>query len=308
MARARLMRTCVFSTASQQSGHGLVRQKQDCQRTAAALGLQLDDADIMVDMASAYTGQNLAAGKLGKFIDDVEAGQIPTDVTLIVESVDRLSRQGIKDSLPLLFKLHKLGLRLYVTEQSQFFDADLQSTIVAAVNLERAQNESKLKSVRMQAVWAAKANSCSAPITAKSPSWVELLPDRSGFRLIPEKAAVVTFLALDADGSRVTNIDWTISTNVHVHALMLFHPQAPAPSDLHELEDFRICDRRIDVVELDRFDPAKGSLLDLASYCTKGIRGGDVEGISFDMLPNRLEGRDIAIEAYAQRYSCQTAE
>jgi DNA invertase Pin-like site-specific DNA recombinase len=179
------------STASQQSGHGLVRQKQDCQRTAATLGLQLDDADIMVDMASAYTGQNLAAGKLGKFIDDVEAGQIPNDVTLIVESVDRLSRQGIKDSLPLLFKLHKLGLRLYVIEQSQFFDADLLSTIVAAVNLERAQNESKLKSVRMQAVWAAKANSCAAPITAKSPSWVELLPDRSGFRLIPEKAAVV---------------------------------------------------------------------------------------------------------------------
>jgi hypothetical protein len=118
----------------------------------------------------------------------------------------------------------------------------------------------------------------------------------------------LTFLALDADGSRVINIDWTISTNVHVHALMLFHPQAPAPSDLHELEDLRICDRRIDVVELDRFDPAKGSLLDLASYCTKGIRGGDVEGISFDMLPIRLEGRDTAIEANAQRYSCQTAE
>jgi DNA invertase Pin-like site-specific DNA recombinase len=97
------------STASQQSGHGLVRQKQDCQSAARELGLQLDDADIMVDTASAYTGQNLAAGKLRKFIDDAEGGLVPNGTTLIVESVDRISRQGIEASLPLLFKLNGLG-------------------------------------------------------------------------------------------------------------------------------------------------------------------------------------------------------
>jgi hypothetical protein len=56
----------------------------------------------------------------------------------------------------------------------------------------------------MQAVWAAKANDGSAPMTAKCPSWIELLPDRSGFRLISDKVAVVNRaykLALDGLGT-----------------------------------------------------------------------------------------------------------
>jgi DNA invertase Pin-like site-specific DNA recombinase len=47
---------------------------------------------------SAFDGSNITRGKLGRFLDDVQAGRIPRGSSLIVESLDRLSRQGIIES------------------------------------------------------------------------------------------------------------------------------------------------------------------------------------------------------------------
>src|SRR5262245_25842707 len=61
---------------------------------------------------SAFRGRNAAVGYLGEFLKDIERGRVKPGDVLIVESIDRISRQGIDLGYDLVKKILKSGVLL----------------------------------------------------------------------------------------------------------------------------------------------------------------------------------------------------
>lgn len=88
-----------MSTDMQLKGNSLERQKEKSKEYAIRHDLQLVEnfEDIGV---SAFKGRNIKDGMLGEFISLIEKKTIPTGSYLLIESLDRLSRENILESIP----------------------------------------------------------------------------------------------------------------------------------------------------------------------------------------------------------------
>src|SRR5262245_28881632 len=106
-----------FSSPEQAKGHSLARQKGDkredwLRRSGAVLDTSLNMEDKGV---SAFTGkhrENPDRNALAAFLTLVEAGRIKRGSFLVVESLDRLTREHIRPALPLLLNLIEAGIRI----------------------------------------------------------------------------------------------------------------------------------------------------------------------------------------------------
>ncbi|WP_257026778.1 MULTISPECIES: recombinase family protein [Pseudomonadaceae] len=65
---------------------------------------------------SAYKGRHLDdTGELARFLAYVEDGTIPTGSYLVIESLDRLSREKVRDALPRFLDLLAKGINVYTS-------------------------------------------------------------------------------------------------------------------------------------------------------------------------------------------------
>ena len=88
-----------MSTDIQLRGDSLRRQEQASKRYAEQHGLRLIEDFKLEDIGvSAFKGANVTSGSLGRFLDLVKAGDIAKGSYLLVESLDRISRQQVLDS------------------------------------------------------------------------------------------------------------------------------------------------------------------------------------------------------------------
>jgi DNA invertase Pin-like site-specific DNA recombinase len=102
-----------WSSAKQTDGDSFLRQTETARRVCREKGWSLVDlgADAGV---SAFKGKNLShKGILGQFIKRVDAQLIPTPCVLIVEKLDRFSRNDVDEVLPMFLKLLKSGVEVY---------------------------------------------------------------------------------------------------------------------------------------------------------------------------------------------------
>jgi DNA invertase Pin-like site-specific DNA recombinase len=92
------------SSSAQVGGRGLERQAADPASYCQQRGWQLYEGPGYTDAGvSGFSGQNLAAGALGRFLGDVKAGRFGVEpVALLVEDLDRFSRQHALSILPVL--------------------------------------------------------------------------------------------------------------------------------------------------------------------------------------------------------------
>jgi len=88
-----------FSTPAQAQGDSLRRQTAMAQAWADRTGVALDtELNLTDEGVSAYTGANLDVGNLGAFLRAVEDGTVPKGSWLLVENLDRLSREPVFDA------------------------------------------------------------------------------------------------------------------------------------------------------------------------------------------------------------------
>src|SRR4051812_24107091 len=87
-----------FSTPEQKLGDSERRQMELAKAYAKAEGLKFDE-QLRDEGLSGWSGKNLSKGKLGRFIERVQNGDVPTGSILFVEEVDRLSREKIVNAL-----------------------------------------------------------------------------------------------------------------------------------------------------------------------------------------------------------------
>jgi len=185
-----------MSTDSQLKGHSRQRQLEKSTAYAKAHGLELADKSQLEDIGvSAFKGDNVKGGALGQFLEAVENGRVPLGSYLLVESLDRLSRQEVLKSLSLFLRIVQSGTNLVTLQDGRVYSAEhieLPELIFPLTIMSRAHEESQLKSERVGAAWANKRSQANLrPMTKLCPAWLRLAKDRSRYEEIQEKAGVV---------------------------------------------------------------------------------------------------------------------
>lgn len=187
-----------FSTPEQERGDSLRRQTDAAVRYAALHDLELDDKLTFRDLGvSAFRGANEETGRLGEFLAAVHHSDIPKGSFLLVESLDRLSRQKPRKAVKVLERICEAGITVVTLDDGRAYteetlDEDPMALLVALLVASRAYEESAKKGRRVALAWENKrANAKVKPLTSRAPGWLRLKEDRSGFVLVPERAAIV---------------------------------------------------------------------------------------------------------------------
>ncbi|WHS32065.1 recombinase family protein [Brucella sp. NM4] len=183
-----------MSTDMQLKGNSLERQKEKSKEYAIRHDLQLVEnfEDIGV---SAFKGKNIKEGMLGDFISLIENKTVPAGSYLLIESLDRLSRENIFESIPLFIKILKSGIKIVTLIDEQVYgaeNADFKDLLYPMVVLSRAHEESVAKSFRVGKAWANKRkNIHQRKLTKVCPAWLKLNTDSNSFEVIPGRDDIV---------------------------------------------------------------------------------------------------------------------
>jgi DNA invertase Pin-like site-specific DNA recombinase len=181
-----------FSADDQAKGNSIARQTANTERYCQRIGLERVET-LVDDGYSAFKGHQISKGALGRFLTLADKGKYK-GYALVVEQMDRLSRQGIIETSDLLRRILKAGLEVHVTQPNRVIRSldDVTTAILNVMESYAAQEYSRKLRERVGCAWAAKkrngANGIS--ITNKLPGWLE---GRSGepIRVNEEKAKVV---------------------------------------------------------------------------------------------------------------------
>lgn len=186
-----------FSTPDQMRGDSFRRQSVLARDYATKHGLELDEVLTFHDLGvSAFRGRNAEAGRLADFLEAVRAGLVATGSYLLVESLDRISRQAARKALRVLESIVDEGVTVVTLSDGRAYDADIlnddpMSLMLALMIFIRSNEESAMKSRRLKAAWEGKrAEGASKVLTARAPAWLELTPKRT-WKVREERAEVV---------------------------------------------------------------------------------------------------------------------
>jgi DNA invertase Pin-like site-specific DNA recombinase len=188
-----------FSKPEQAEGDSLRRQDDLRDAWLARSGAVLDTSLTLRDEGvSAFTGghrQNPDRHALAAFLELVRRGRIRRGSYLVVESLDRLSREHIRPALTLLLNLIDAGVRVVqLLPVEAVYDEKVEpmALMMAIMELSRGHAESAMKSERCSRAWSEKKRRAAIdgkPITRVVPSWIEVRD--GGFRLKPAAADLV---------------------------------------------------------------------------------------------------------------------
>jgi DNA invertase Pin-like site-specific DNA recombinase len=188
-----------FSSPEQSKGDSVRRQAEKRDTWLKRMGLQLDTTLTLEDHGvSGFRGahrENADKHALAAFLELVKQGRIAKGSYLVVESLDRLSRENIRPALTLLLTLIDHGIRVVqLLPVEVVFDekVELTSLILALVEMSRGHSESAMKSERVGSAWREKKRRAAErrePATAQCPAWLKLVGGK--FVVIEEAAEVV---------------------------------------------------------------------------------------------------------------------
>lgn len=200
-----------FSTPDQLKGNSFKRQLDLARKYAEQHGFDLDENLTFRDLGvSAFRGRNVVEGALGQFIKAVDAGRVPRGSYLLVENIDRLSRDKILAALELIQSLLKRGINVVTLSDGKVYTPDslnnISDLIVFLAQASRANEESEMKSRRIKTSWANKRTRAATEghlLTSKAPAWLKLNNEVRTFDVIEDRASVVRrifSMALDGYG------------------------------------------------------------------------------------------------------------
>lgn len=170
-----------MSTTKQLRGDSLRRQLERSRAFADEHSLLLDDS--LQDLGvSAWKGRNFKHGALGRFLAMVESGEVPRGSYLLIESLDRLSREAVPDALTLFMAIINAGITIATLgEDRQVYsrdtlNGDWTKLIIGLAVMSRGHEESQTKSERVRAANKRKrerAREGRGQITSVTPAWID---------------------------------------------------------------------------------------------------------------------------------------
>lgn len=172
-----------FSSSEQAKGDSLRRQTEAADQWCKARGITLDKSTTLHDLGkSAFTGKhrtNPDRHALAAFLKLVEGGKVPHGSSLLIENLDRLSREDEVPACHLLTSILMAGVQvvqlspyeMVLTEKSNGWEL-----MRAVMELSRGHGESAIKSERVCKAWANKrraAREAGKVVTHRLPGWIE---------------------------------------------------------------------------------------------------------------------------------------
>jgi DNA invertase Pin-like site-specific DNA recombinase len=187
-----------FSTAEQAAGDSRRRQMAMAEKYAAEHHLRLDASLSFRDLGvSAFRGKNAKEGALRAFLEAIEHNLVPPNSFLLIESLDRLSRDRILAAQSLFLQIVQAGVTIVtlVDQRSYSLEGLNQNPldlVISLVSMMRANEESETKSRRIRAAFDIKrANLAEKPWSARCPGWLRLDKETGQFIVVEERANVV---------------------------------------------------------------------------------------------------------------------
>lgn len=186
-----------FSSKAQDKGSSLERQGEATLDMCKKHGWQI--VETLEDLGrSAWKGDHLRVGELGKIRGRVDSGEIAAGSVLVVENLDRLSRQDMKQARRWLEDVTDAGVLVAVCKPELIIDgatmsgANFGAMILYTMEASRSNAESDRKSDMLTKAWVL-ARACAKEghiITRRAPGWLEVNEQRQ-FVVVEERAEVV---------------------------------------------------------------------------------------------------------------------
>jgi DNA invertase Pin-like site-specific DNA recombinase len=191
-----------FSDKKQAKGDSLRRQLEWGPALCRSKGWALDESFRLEDLGvSAFRGRNSATGALSEFLVAIRAGKVVPGDILLLESLDRLSREDIDPAWELFRSILKSGVEVCTREpERHYVPADLNNLgtrIEVQAYMLRAYNESATKSMRGKSYWEkarARWFEKKELFHKVTPAWLRLSEDRKRFQVVPAAAKAVKLI------------------------------------------------------------------------------------------------------------------
>lgn len=233
-----------FSSPEQARGDSLRRQLQATLAWCEEHHLELDGTLSLRDLGvSAFRGKNVHEGALRGFLEAIDTGRVRSGSVLIVESLDRISREEILDALEVFLSILRKGIEIVtLLDRRQYTRASVNASptdlIASIVVLMRAHEESRTKSKRVAAAWAEKRKTAMArPLTAKCPTWMRLDRKANKIVLIPQRVVVLRRIISEAmDGMG----QYVIAGRLNREMVPTFGPPRWCHQNVRRLLDARV--------------------------------------------------------------------
>lgn len=201
-----------FSTPEQAQGDSTRRQRQMAETYAANHNLDLDETLSFRDLGkSAYRGSNADDGRLGDFLRLLEEGVIPTGSFLLVENLDRISRDVVRKAVRTLEDIVEKGVTLVTLSDNRRYDLEIldkdpTAFVMMVLGFQRAHEESQIKSARLRAVWKNKRQNASRGdlLTSLVPAWLKV--ESGEIKPIPERVDLINWMFNERKGGRGTQL------------------------------------------------------------------------------------------------------
>lgn len=201
----------VSSSKQALSGGGLDRQGSAAALWSAANGYELDqELDLSDPGRSAFHGHHLSKGALGRFLELAQAGRLGPSPVLLVEAIDRISRQEPLDALQTILQgLLGSGVQVITLEDGTTYSRatlrdDPTKLILLVLKVQAAHEYSARLSRRMQASWQQirdKATEGKNRSGARRPFWIDYDPDADAFALNAQAVMVSRLFDLLEEGN-----------------------------------------------------------------------------------------------------------
>jgi DNA invertase Pin-like site-specific DNA recombinase len=198
-----------FSSKKQAAGDSLRRQTEQAEAYCQRRGWTLSEDSYQDLGVSARRGKNALVGNLGEFLKAVRSGAVRSGSALIVESFDRITRQGIDEGWDLIKSILKADILIVTVSPEREFDVSATKSLSKGaleiqLILERAAEENERRAERVRAAWLEKKRRARAGeyqrateamgadravMTRQLPVWIRLVdgkPER-----IPEKVKAI---------------------------------------------------------------------------------------------------------------------
>ena len=172
-----------FSDPSQAEGDSYRRQLADTVAYCKAKELELvsDSEYMFFDKGiSAYSGKlRDDTTELSRFLGLVKDGSIAPGSTLIVESLDRLSREHVRAALPRFMDLLNAGINIHTLHSNKTYTHDSNDEMdlfQSILEMSRSHRESLWKSQRIASRWHEKQEQArkGVPMGKTKPAWLDL--------------------------------------------------------------------------------------------------------------------------------------
>jgi DNA invertase Pin-like site-specific DNA recombinase len=194
-----------FSSDAQSAGDSIPRQLRTCTPYIEAKGWTLETT-LKDEGRSGFKGHHrLPKAALGTLereaLDGIHAGKV-----LVIERLDRLSREDHNETYDLIRSLTKNGLSIATVEGDRLYEAyqpiEFAAMIELIVRLRMNHEESAKKASHGRAKWEARRTAMvttKKPVSALCPAWLRISEDRTRYEVFENRDDTVRLIFALAD-------------------------------------------------------------------------------------------------------------